>query len=139
MNITQGLEQKLNEYFSVSSPTPFSSIKEWSPYEILYHPETGLLSVDQYVINHMDLETQKEWLHKLTNTSTPDLCSEERIIAIVSHIPDEMVPDLIEQTQTFNIQNSDSPITVRFNDSDKQELLNLHKSVVSNSVPLFAY
>ena len=127
------LQQKLKWYYA-HTMGPI----EWCPYNVLYHPETGLLSVDNYVINNMDMPTQQLWLHKLTVRNNH--IWEAEILDIVARIPEDIIPDLIRETHRLVLLNDgiELPDTIQLNESDTTELLNLHKNVIEKKIKLFS-
>jgi len=141
MNFTENLQQKLKWYYE-NTMEP----EKWCPYNILYHPETGLLSVDNYVISNMDSTTQQLWLHKLTSRNNH--IWEDEILAIVARIPDDIIPNLIRETHRLVLLNSGNDLPydtmqfnesdTTFNESDTTELLNLHKNVIEKKIKLFS-
>jgi hypothetical protein len=135
MNLTESLKQKL-QWFYDNTLKP----QEWCPYDILYHPETGLLSVDSYVIDHMSEHTQRIWLHHLTMLANYNIYP-NAIIEIVKDIPIEEIPSLIIKTQDVVLVNSDIeielPENMKFTESDTAELVALHKNVIEKKVKMF--
>jgi hypothetical protein len=133
MNFSEEFMQKLAWYHKNTM-----ELYRQSPYDLLYHPETGLFSVDEYVIQNMDADTKDLWLNMITQHDHHTEY-EDKIIKIVSTIPLETIPDVIIQTQAENLAVCGVPLPddMAFDDSDVLELVDLHKEVIKRTVKLF--